>query len=203
MATKPAKHARPLPRPVFPVEELPHSTPSGIPELVNGINSGLFPTIDTGYQRPQPNSASTTRTSFPEWPRRTRAREVPVRDGRTRRRSEHDAIAAIGAIRGNAKRSNQIANLEQDSFSNDSGLNSEVSVLNKINAANVFTLRTLQDFEQTSGLAPRGANHRRKATAGGDHQRHQHRYRSSASVSRNIAQVTGRITDSLQNFRMP
>src|SRR6195256_6865668 len=39
----------------------------------------------------------------------------------------------------------QIGNLEQDSFSGDSDLNSEVSVLNKINAAGVLTLRTVQD----------------------------------------------------------
>jgi hypothetical protein len=39
----------------------------------------------------------------------------------------------------------QIGNLEQDSFSGDSVLKSEVSVLNKINAAGVLTLRTLLD----------------------------------------------------------
>src|ERR1700686_639536 len=56
------------------------------------------------------------------------------------------AMAAIGAIRDNAQAiQNQINNLEQDSLSNDPNLNSEVSVLNKINAANVLTLRSLQD----------------------------------------------------------
>ena len=56
------------------------------------------------------------------------------------------AMAAIGAIRDNAQTiQNQINNLEQDSLSNDPNLNTEISVLNKINAANVLTLRTLQD----------------------------------------------------------
>ena len=56
------------------------------------------------------------------------------------------AMAAIGAIRDNAQTiQNQINNLEQDTLSDDPNLNSEVSVLNKINAANVLTLRTLQD----------------------------------------------------------
>src|SRR6266496_2137606 len=53
---------------------------------------------------------------------------------------------SIGAIRGNAQNLQmQLANLEQDSLSGDPGLNSEVSVLNKINAANVLTLRSIQD----------------------------------------------------------
>src|SRR5208283_860212 len=57
-----------------------------------------------------------------------------------------NAMATIGSIRGSAQDiQTQIANLEQDSFSSDSDLNSEVSVLNKINAAGVLTLRTLQD----------------------------------------------------------
>jgi len=57
-----------------------------------------------------------------------------------------NAMATIGSLRGSAQNiQTQIGNLEQDSFSNDSGLNSEVSVLNKINAAGVLTLRTLQD----------------------------------------------------------
>ncbi len=57
-----------------------------------------------------------------------------------------NAMATIGAIRGTADGiETQIGNLEQDSFSGDANLNSEVSVLNKINAAGVLTLRTLQD----------------------------------------------------------
>ena len=49
-------------------------------------------------------------------------------------------MAAIGAIRDNAQTiQNQINNLEQDSLSSDPNLNTEVSVLNKINAANVLT----------------------------------------------------------------
>lgn len=56
------------------------------------------------------------------------------------------ALTTVGNIRANAQTvQQQIANLEQDSFSSDTGLNSEVSVLNKINASNVLTLRTLQD----------------------------------------------------------
>ena len=56
------------------------------------------------------------------------------------------ALTAVGNIRANAQTvQQQIANLEQDSLSGDASLNTEVGVLNKINASNVLTLRTLQD----------------------------------------------------------
>ena len=56
------------------------------------------------------------------------------------------ALTTVGNVRANAQTvQQQIANLEQDSLSTDAGLNTEVGVLNKINASNVLTLRTLQD----------------------------------------------------------
>ena len=114
-----------------------------------------------------------------------------------------NAIATIGAIRGNAQTvQTQIGNLEQDSLSNDSDLNTEVAVLNKINASGVLTIRTLQDsnkllaslLEQQTILAKQ----QREATTNtinADIQR-------QASLSANMAQVSGTLTDSLQNFRM-
>jgi hypothetical protein len=114
------------------------------------------------------------------------------------------AMATIGSIRGNAQTlQTQINNLEQDSFSNDSNLNTEVSVLNKINAAGVLTLRTLQDSNKllTSLLEEQTilAKQQRESTANtinADIQR-------QASLSANMAQVTSTLTNSLQNFRMP
>jgi hypothetical protein len=115
-----------------------------------------------------------------------------------------NAMATIGSIRGTADNvQTQIANLEQDSFSGDSGLNTEVSVLNKINAAGVLTLRTVQDsnkllaslLEQQTILAKQqrdAATNAINTDIG-----------RQASMAGNIAQVTGTITDSLQNFRMP
>jgi hypothetical protein len=115
-----------------------------------------------------------------------------------------NAMATIGAIRGNAQSvEQQIANLEQDSFSGDSDLNSEVSVLNKINAAGVLSLHTVQDsnkllaslLEQQTILAKQ----QRDATTTAintDIGRQE-------TIAANIGQVTGTITDSLQNFRMP
>jgi hypothetical protein len=115
-----------------------------------------------------------------------------------------NAMATIGSIRGTADNiQTQIANLEQDSFSGDSSLNSEVSVLNKINAAGVLTLRTVQDsnkllaslLEQQTILAKQ----QRDAVTSAINTD----IGRQASMAGNIAQVTGTITDSLQNFRMP
>ena len=115
-----------------------------------------------------------------------------------------NAMATIGSIRGTADSiQTQIANLEQDSFSGDSSLNTEVSVLNKINAAGVLTLRTVQDsnkllaslLEQQTILAKQ----QRDATTNAINTD----IGRQASMASNMSQVTGTITDSLQNFRMP
>ena len=114
------------------------------------------------------------------------------------------AIEAIGSIRGNAADvQTQIGNLEQDSLSSDPSLNTEVSVLNKINAAGVLTLRTLQDsnkllvslLEEQTILTKQ----QREATTNTINVDIERR----AGLAANMTQITGTLTDSLQNFRMP
>jgi hypothetical protein len=113
-------------------------------------------------------------------------------------------MAAIGSIRGNAQNvQTQIANLEQDSLSADPNLNTEVSVLNKINAAGVLTLRTLQDsnkllaslLEQQTIIAKQ----QREATTNAINTDISRR----ANLAGNMAQVNGTLTESLLTFRMP
>jgi hypothetical protein len=172
---------------------------------ISGINSGLLPTINTGYQKSttqllpySPDHLSGMDAS--ELDRvQSQYASVELADG-----ANVNAMATIGSIRGSAQDiQTQIANLEQDSFSNDSALNSEVSVLNKINAAGVLTLRTLQDsnkllaslLEQQTILAKQ----QRETTTNAintDISR-------QANLSGNISQVTSTLTSSLQNFRMP
>ncbi len=172
---------------------------------VTGINSGLFPTITTGYQKSTtqllPYSADQLSGMNSNELARAQSQyaSVELADG-----ANMNAMATIGSIRGNAQSAEaQIANLEQDSFSNDSDLNTEVSVLNKINAAGVLTLRTLQDsnkllaslLEQQTILAKQ----QRESTTNlinADIERR-------ASLAGNLSQVTGTMTNSLQNFRMP
>jgi hypothetical protein len=172
---------------------------------ISGINSGLLSTINTGYQksttqllRYSPDHLSGM-DPFELDRVQSQYASVELADG-----ANVNAMATIGSIRGSAQDiQTQIQNLEQDSFSSDSDLNSEVSVLNKINAAGVLTLRTLQDsnkllaslLEQQTILAKQ---QREAATnaINADISR-------QASLSANISQVTSTLTSSLQNFRMP
>jgi hypothetical protein len=156
---------------------------------ISGINSGLFPTINTGYLK-----ATTPLSQYDPY----ELSGMDSADG-----ANMNAMATIGSIRGNAQSIEaQIANLEQDSFSGDSDLNSEVSVLNKINAAGVLTLRTVQDsnkllaslLEQQTILAKQ----QRDATTNAINTD----IGRQASISGNMSQVTGTLTNSLQNFRM-
>jgi hypothetical protein len=172
---------------------------------IGGINSGLLPTINTGYLRSttQLSQYSPTELSGMDAAELRRVQSqfasIELADG-----ANINAMATIGAIRDSAQSVQaKIGNLERDSFSGDSGLNSEVSVLNKINASGVLTLRTLQDsnkllaslLEQQTILAKQ----QRDATTNAINTD----IGRQANIAANMAQVTGTITNSLQNFRMP
>jgi hypothetical protein len=172
---------------------------------VSGINSGLLSTVNTGYQRSttqlRPYSTVQLSGMDPSELERVQSQYASVQlvDG-----ANVNAMATIGGIRASAQDiQTQIGNLEQDSFSDDSGLNTEVSVLNKINAAGVMTLRTLQDsnkllaslLEQQTILAKQQREFTTN-TINADIER-------QASIAGNMAQVTSTLTNSLQNFRMP
>jgi len=115
-----------------------------------------------------------------------------------------NALETIGTIRGKATAlETQIDNLEQDSLSDDAGLNSEVGVLNKINATNVLTLRSIQDSNKllASLLEQQtiAAKQQREATTNAINADISRR----ANLAGNMTRVTGTLTNSLQNFRMP
>jgi hypothetical protein len=169
---------------------------------VTGINTG---NINQGYQQATtqilPYSQDTLSGMTPDELARVKSQyaSVELADG-----ANTTAMSAIGSIRGNAQvLQTQIGNLEQDSLSSDANLNTEVAVLNKINAAGVFTLRTLQDsnkllaslLEEQTILAKQ----QREVTTNTINADIERR----ASLAGNMAQVTGTLTTSLQNFRMP
>jgi hypothetical protein len=115
-----------------------------------------------------------------------------------------NALLAIGTIRGNAPTLEvQINNLEQDSLSDDARLNSEVEVLNKINAANVLTLRSVQDSNKLL------ASLLEQQTIASKQQRETATNAINADISRraslagNLARVTSTLSNSLENFRIP
>jgi hypothetical protein len=172
---------------------------------MNGANSGLLPTVMAGYQQAttrlgayDPNALSGMTAD--ELSRvKSQYASVELADG-----ANTTALATIGSIRGNAETlETRINNLEQDSFSGDSSLNSEVQVLNKINAANVLTLRSIQDSNKLL------ASLLEQQTIVAKQQREMTANAINADISRraslvgNMNQVTGTLTDSLQSFRMP
>jgi hypothetical protein len=115
-----------------------------------------------------------------------------------------NALSTIGAIRGNAAAlETRMNNLEQDSLSDDESLNSQIGVLNKINATNVLTLRSIQDSNKllASLLEQQtiSAKQAREMTTNSINTE----ISRQASLSANLNQVTGTLTNSLQNFRMP
>jgi len=60
-----------------------------------------------------------------------------------------EALSQLGAIRNNTSQNNNSLNaLQSDSLSNDPDLNTEVGVLNKINAAGIIQARTATDTNQ-------------------------------------------------------
>ncbi len=172
---------------------------------VNGINSGQVPVVNAGYQQATtplvPYDAGTLAAMTPDELTRVESQyaSVELSDG-----ANVTAMATLGAIRNNAANIEaQIGNLEQDSLSEDPDLNTEVSVLNKINNADVLNLRSVQDTNKLLAslleLQTVAAKQQREATANAIYADIARR----ATLAGNLAQVTATMTDSLQNFRMP
>ncbi len=172
---------------------------------VNGINSGLTSLVGTGYQQATttllPYSLGQLSAMNADELSRVHSQyaTVELADG-----ANQTAMATIGSVRASAQNvQTQIGNLEQDSLSGDADLNTEVSVLNKINAAGVLILRTVQDsnkllaslLEEQTVLAKQ----QRETTANtinADIER-------EAAVASNMTPVTQTLTNSLQSFRIP
>jgi len=170
---------------------------------VNSANSGLA--VPAGYQQATTqlrmyDQATLNGMTADELARvESQYASVELADG-----ANTTALTAIGTIRGNALvLENQLNNLEQDSLSADPNLNSEVQVLNKISAANVLTLRSVQDSNKLL------ASLLEQQVIASKQQREMTANAINADVSRranlivNMNQVTATLADSLQNFRMP
>ena len=170
---------------------------------LGGVNADLN-TIN-GYLRATTQLGTYNQSALANMPDHEQARvksqyaSVELADG-----ANMNALSTIGAIRGNAVALEaRVNNLEQDSLSDDEDLNSEVAVLNKINATNVLTLRSVQD---TNKLL---ASLLEQQTIAAKQQREMTTNAINAEISRqtslstNLTQVTGTLTNSLQNFRMP
>ncbi len=158
---------------------------------VSGVNSGQTGIVSSGYQQ------ATTQLL----PYNSDQLSGMNADELARVKSQYASVELSDGARANRAGDNRLHSWQCPDCP-DANLNTEVSVLNKINAAGVLTLRTLQDsnkllaslLEQQTILAKQ----QREATANTINAD----IRRRASLAGNMAQVTGTLTDSLQNFRM-
>ncbi|MGA7625668.1 MAG: hypothetical protein WCA91_19050 [Candidatus Acidiferrales bacterium] len=114
------------------------------------------------------------------------------------------ALTTVGNIRANAQDvQQQIANLEHDSLSPDASLNTEVSVLNKINASNVLTLRTLQDANNLRVASLEQQVLQAKEQRDTDAANLNYAAQVRQQVTQNLASFNGNLSGSLNAYRLP
>ena len=114
------------------------------------------------------------------------------------------AIKTIGQLRGNAAAAESaIQNLELDSLSSDPNMNTEIAVLNKINAANIISLRNAQDANKLLVALAEAqvidAKSKRDAEAAAINNHIQFVAEGQAAMA---AQTNG-ASDAMRKFRMP
>jgi hypothetical protein len=113
-------------------------------QWVNGVNNGNAAAISSGYSRIVPALPNYPLTEFsPELQTTLQAQHgaLELADA-----SNLQSLRTIGEIRGNAQQiETMLARLEDDSLSPDARQNTQVAVLNKINAGNVVLARSIQD----------------------------------------------------------
>jgi conjugal transfer/entry exclusion protein len=117
---------------------------------VSAINTGS--SVDAGYsqsvQKLEPYGSALGNIPPEQLDRlKTSYGTVELADG-----ANIGGIETIGTIRGNAPAlENTLQALEADSLSSDPAMNTEIAVLNKINAANLIGLRSTQDTNKLLG----------------------------------------------------
>lgn len=172
---------------------------------INGMNSGNVATVLNGYQRATNTFLKYTPELLSGMPPselqriQSGAATVQLVDG-----AAQSAMQMIGSIRANAlNTANVIRNLQNDSLSNSANLNSEVAVLNKVNATNVLSLQNAQDtnkllvalLEQQTILAKQARDLATNIT-NSDISRRQ----NSATFGQ---QLTGDLGQTLNTYRLP
>lgn len=114
------------------------------------------------------------------------------------------ALTTVGNIRANTQTAQQqIANLEQDSLSSDPNLNTEVGVLNKINASNVLTLRTLQDANNLRVAALEQQVLQAKQQRDTDAANLNFAIQMRQQATQNLTPFHSNLTQSLSSYRLP
>lgn len=172
---------------------------------INGINSGVFPTVVNGYQQATNTLLPYTPALLAAMPAneiqrvQSDAATIQLADG-----AAENAMEMIGAIRANAlNTTDTINNIQNDSLSDDPNLNTEASILNKVNATNVLSLQNAQDtnkllvslLEQQTILSKQARDSATNV--------------SNADISRRLnsvafgQQLSGGIGQTLNTYRLP
>jgi hypothetical protein len=114
------------------------------------------------------------------------------------------ALTTVGNIRANAQTmQQQVENLEQDSLSGDPALNTEVGVLNKINASNVLTLRTLQDANNLRLAALEQQILQAKQRRDSDVANLNYSIQLRQQITKNLVPFNSNLTQSIGGYRLP
>ena len=113
-------------------------------QWVNGVNTGNLSEINSGYSKvvpPLPNYPVTDFSPNLVSTIQTERGMMELQDA-----TNVQSLRTIGEIRNNSQQVEAMLNrLESDSLSPDARLNTQVAVLNKINAANIVLARSIQD----------------------------------------------------------
>lgn len=114
------------------------------------------------------------------------------------------ALTTVGNVRGDAQTvQQQISNLEEDSLSGDPSLNTEVGVLNKINATNVLTLRSVQDANNLRLAALEQQLLRAKEQRDTDAANINFSIEMHQQATQNLAPFNTNLAQSLDAYRLP
>jgi hypothetical protein len=114
------------------------------------------------------------------------------------------ALTTVGNVRANAQNvQQQIANLESDTFSSDAKLNTEVSVLNKISASNILTLRTLQDANNLRVAALEQQVLQAKLQRDTDAANLNFSMQVQQQATQNLTSFNSNLSQSLGSYRLP
>lgn len=172
---------------------------------INGVNSGVVPTVVNGYQQATNTLLTYSPALLAAMPAnelqrvQSEAATIQLTDG-----AAENAMEMIGTLRANAlDTTNTINNIQNDSLSDDPNLNTEVSVLNKVNATNVLSLQNAQDtnkllvsmLEQQTILSKQARDSAANVT--------------NADISRRLnsvafgQQLAGGIGQTLNTYRLP
>jgi hypothetical protein len=171
----------------------------------SAANSGALSAVLNGYRRAtialqtyNPSTLSTMPQAIQQ-ELQSRYATVELRDG-----ANENALETMGAIRANAvAATNAISNIQNDSLSNNPALNTEVSVLNKVNATGVLNLETAQDTNKLLVSLLEQQTIRAKQLRDAQAQAiNQDIYGRANAVSLN-QQLTGGIESALAHFRIP